>query len=96
MWAIDCTHVQVDLARNECATDFFNKDKNYNFILQAIGDSDTQFFDIFAIFLEVVHDARLVSNFGFKLAMDRGRPSVIGGVSILELHTRDAGFAQNS
>lgn len=31
--AIDCTHIQVDLRSNECASDLFDKDKNYSFTL---------------------------------------------------------------
>ena len=99
--AIDCTHVQVDLLGNEQATDFFDKDKTYSITLQAIVDSNTRFLDIFAGFSRVVHDARVFSNSGFKLAVDRddrlnGRPRVIGGVPIPELLIGDAGFAQSS
>ena len=70
--AIDCTHILVDLLSNECAIDFFDKDKNYSIILQAIIDSNTHFLDIFVDFPRMVHDARVCSNLGFKVAMDHG------------------------
>ena len=38
--AIDCTHIEVDLPNNARSTDFYNKDHNYSYIVQAIVDSD--------------------------------------------------------
>jgi hypothetical protein len=98
--AIDCTHIEVELPGNERSTDFFDKDKNYSFTMQAVVDSNTRFLDVFAGFPGVVHDARVFANSGFKREVDEGRrlngPSrIIQGVSIPELIIGDAGYTQS-
>ena len=47
--AIDVTHVEVNLPGNVRSTDYYDKDKNYSFILQAIVDADSRnsFFEHF-------------------------------------------------
>ena len=58
--AIDCTHVEVDLPGNARSTDFYDKDHDYSFVVQAIVDLDMRFLDVFARFPSVVHDIRVL------------------------------------
>jgi DDE superfamily endonuclease len=99
--AIDVTHIEVDLPGNERSTDFYDKDKNYSFILQAIVDVDTRFLNIFAGYPGVVHDARVFANSGIKAAIDRGDclngpTRFIQGIPIPELLIGDAGYTQTT
>jgi hypothetical protein len=99
--AIDVTHTEIDLPGNERSTDYFDKDKNYSLILQAIVDVETRFLNIFAGYPGVVHDARVFANSGIKAAIDRGDclngPSrLIQGIPIPELLIGDAGYTQDT
>ncbi|EFJ27050.1 hypothetical protein SELMODRAFT_15917, partial [Selaginella moellendorffii] len=44
--AIDCTHFEVQLPGNAFASDYYNKDKDYSIVMQAIVDSEARFLDI--------------------------------------------------
>ena len=99
--AIDVIHVEVNLSGNERSTDYYDKDKNYSFILQAIVDVETHFLNIFAGYPGVVHDARVFANSGIKAAIDReqclNEPTrLIQGISIPELLIGDAGYTQET
>jgi hypothetical protein len=61
---IDCIHVEVGLLKHTKATNYFNMDEDYNYI-QAIFDIDKWFLNVFAGFFKVVHDLRVLRNFGF-------------------------------
>ena len=99
--AIDVTHVEVNLPGNERSTDYYDKDKNYSFILQAIVDAKTRFLNIFANYPGVVHDARVFANSGIKAAIDRGQclngpMRLIQGIPIPELLIGNAGYTQET
>ncbi|EFJ29414.1 hypothetical protein SELMODRAFT_91574 [Selaginella moellendorffii] len=44
--AIDCTHFEVELPGNAFASDYYNKDKDYSIVMQAIVDSEARFLEI--------------------------------------------------
>jgi hypothetical protein len=70
--AIDVTHIEVDLPGNDRSLIISHKDKNYSFILQAIVYVETRFWNIFAGYPGVVHDARVCANSGIRAAIGRG------------------------
>ena len=99
--AIDVTHIEVDLLGNERSTNFYDKDKNYSIILQAIVDVKTCFLNIFASYPRVVHDARVFANSGIKAAIDRGEclngpTRLIQGIPIPKLLIGDAGYTNDT
>jgi hypothetical protein len=69
---IDCTHVEVELPGRSRATDYFDKDKDYSYVVQAIVDTDMRFLDVFAGFPGVVHDLRVLRNSGFFQLVEGG------------------------
>ena len=98
--AIDCTHVEVDLPGNARSTDFYDKDHDYSFVVQAIVDSDMRFLDVFAGFPGVVHDIRVLRNSSFFKSVEDGErlngpKRRIAGTWILELIVGDAGYTQS-
>ena len=98
--AIDCTHVEIELPKNAQSTDFYDKDHDYSYVVQAIVDSEMQFLDIFAGFPGVVHDDRVLKNSGFYKAVEEGQllngpKRQIQGIWIPELIIGDAGYTQS-
>jgi hypothetical protein len=49
--AIDCIHVEVELPGCTSSTNYFDKDKDYSNVVQAIVDTNMQFLDVFVEFL---------------------------------------------
>jgi hypothetical protein len=58
--AIDCTHVEVELPGHRRSIDYFNKDKDYDYVVEAIVDTNMRFLDVFAGFPGIVHDLRVL------------------------------------
>jgi hypothetical protein len=70
--AIDCTFVEVDLLGHTRSIDYFDKDKDYNYVVQAIVDIDMRFLDVFARFLGVIHDLKILRNSRFFQLVEAG------------------------
>ena len=70
--AIDCSHVEVEFPNSARSTDFFDKDHDYSYVIQAIVDTDMRFLDVFAGFLGVAHDLRVLKNSGFYKGVESG------------------------
>ena len=71
--AINCTHVEIDLPKNARSIDFYDKDHDYSYVVQAIVNLEMQFLDVFASFPSVVHDVRVLKKFGFYKAVEEGQ-----------------------
>ena len=98
--AIDCTHVEVNLPSNARSTDFYDKDHDYSYVVQAIVDSDMQFLDVFAGFPGVVHDVRVLRNSSFYKSVEDGErlngpKRRIASTWIPQLIIGDTGYTQS-
>jgi hypothetical protein len=70
--AFDSTHMEAELPGCSRSTDYFDKDKDYSYVVQAIVDTDMRFLDVFAGFFDVVHDLRILRNSGFFQLVEGG------------------------
>ena len=97
--AFDSTHMEVELPGGSRSTDYFDKDKDYSYVVQATIDSDMQFLNVFVGFFGVVHDLRVLRNFGFFQLVEggnhlNGQKWQIQRKWILILIMRDSGYTQ--
>jgi hypothetical protein len=54
------------------STNYFDKDKDYSYVVQAIIDISIQFLDVFAGVHGVVYDLRILRNSGFFQLVEAG------------------------
>jgi hypothetical protein len=97
--AFDSTHMEVELPGRSRSTDYFDKDKDYSYVVQAIVDTDMWFLDVFAGFFDVVHDLRVLRNSRFFQLVEggnrlNGQKRQIQGKWIPELIVGDSGYTQ--
>jgi hypothetical protein len=97
--AFDSTHMEAELPGCSRSTDYFDKDKDYSYVVQAIVDTDMRFLDVFAGFFDVVHDLRILRNSGFFQLVEggnrlNGQKQQIQGKWIPELIVGDFGYTQ--
>jgi hypothetical protein len=89
----------VELPRCLRSIDYFGKDKDYNYVVQAIVYTDMQFLDVFARFPGVVHHLRVLRNFGFFQLVEggnclNGQKWKIQGKWISKLIVGDSSYTQ--
>ena len=89
----------MELPRRSRSIDYFGKDKDYSYVVQAIVYTDIQFLDVFARFPSVVHHLKVLRNFGFFQLVEggnclNGQKWKIQGKWILELIVGDSSYTQ--
>ena len=71
--AIDCTHIEIMKPTTVAAKGYFDREKRFSMVLQAIVDSRGRFIDVCAGWPGSVHDARIFANSSFNLALQEQR-----------------------
>jgi hypothetical protein len=96
--AIDCSHIRLDLPRNEKALDWYDKDQNYSMVVQAIVDSEMRFLDVFAGLPGCLSDAQIYNKSSFQALVKSGQrlhgaTKTVLGVKIGEYLLGDVAYA---
>ncbi|KAH9320546.1 hypothetical protein KI387_015185 [Taxus chinensis] len=87
--AIDVTHIEFQLPPNECSSDWYDRDHNYNMSVQVIVDSNMRFMDVFAGWPGSVNDSRLLRNSSFYKLCEGGERLNGRSVSLGLTHMRE-------
>jgi len=71
--ALDCSHILFDLPANTRSSNWYDHDRNYSIVMQAIVDDEAPFIDVFVGVLGSVHDSRilLMSNYFKEMIVGR-------------------------
>ncbi|MCO5550743.1 hypothetical protein L7F22_004273 [Adiantum nelumboides] len=95
--AIDCTHVNIDLPRDEQSEPWRDRYGNYSMILQGIVDSKMRFIDVNIGWPGSCNDKRVLRNSGiYRLCQGRdhlqGAPFVFQDISFPKYIVEDGGY----
>ena len=92
-------HIEVECPIYKRSFDLLDKDKNLNFVMQAIVDYNTDFLDAYVGWWSFVHDALIFSNSFIKNIIEVGHRlngfnKIIQRVPILELLIGNVSYTQ--
>ncbi|MCO5548180.1 hypothetical protein L7F22_001638 [Adiantum nelumboides] len=95
--AMDATHIQMEKPKGELGLDWFDRNKNFSMLVQAVVDSDMRFLDVFAGFPGSVNDSRLLKNSALYSCVEHGLilngPKYVhGSFSMREIIVADGGY----